>query len=368
MRPFCQLLYVKLSPVKEALLYQKLKNKKVRCQVCQRRCLIHEGQTGFCLTKLNQKGKLYVLNYGLIQGIQVDPIEKKPFYHFHPGEMVPSLGSYGCNFRCKQCLNWWCSWGEPATSILKEAVQKTPTKVLEPKKLIAKVKKAGYRGLAFTYNEPVVWVEYVLDAAKLAKKENLFTVFVTNGSWSKETLDKIGRYIDAANIDLKGFSAKTYTRQGGLFGKIPEMAKHAQKKHKIFLEITTLLIPGINDSPKELEKMTRWMVKNLGPKTPWHLSRYSPELAPDKEFAKIPTTTVKQLERAAKIGKEAGLQFIYIWAPGEDLPGGVYSRGDIICPKCGNIAVSRTHWQPAILGIDGQGRCTDCSEDLNIKM
>lgn len=352
---------------KQALVYQKLSDNKVRCQVCQRRCLIPEGQTGFCLTKLNQKGKLYALNYGLIQGLQVDPIEKKPFYHFHPGAMVPSLGSYGCNFRCKQCLNWWCSWGEPATSILKEAAQKRPIKILEPEKLIRKIKKAGYRGLAFTYNEPVIWAEYVLEAAKLAKKEGLFTVFVTNGSWTKETLDKIGRYIDAANIDFKGFSVKTYARQGAFFGEIPALAKYAQKKHQIFLEITTLLIPGINDSPKELEKMTRWMVKNLGPKTPWHLSRYSLGRVPDKEFQKIPETSVEQLKKAAQIGQKAGLKFIYIWAPGEDLAGGVYSKGDIICPKCGNVAVSRTYWQPAILGVDKKGHCADCGEDLNIR-
>lgn len=354
--------------MKEALVYQKLPQYKARCQVCQRRCLIAEGKVGFCLTKLNQKGKLYPLNYGLIQGIQVDDIEKKPFYHFLPGEKVPSIGSFGCNFHCKQCLNWWCSWGDEATTILKEMAQGKPHKTLAPQELMKMIKKAGYRTIAFTYNEPVVWAEYVLDTAKLAKKEGCFTLFVTNGSWTQETLDIIGPYIDAANIDLKGFSEKTYAKMGAFFGEIPEMTKYAQKKHKIFLELTTVLIPGINDDPKELKKMANWIVKELGPKTPWHISRYDPHAAPDKDFAGIPATSIEELKKAAHIGKKAGLQFVYIWAPGYDMPGGAYSKGDIICPKCGQTAISRTFWHPTIKNVDKKGHCKKCGEDLNIKM
>jgi pyruvate formate lyase activating enzyme len=354
--------------VKEALVYKKLSGKKVRCQVCLRGCVIAPNASGFCQTKVNQNGKLYAVNYGLIQGIQVDPIEKKPFYHFRPGSLVPSIGSYGCNFRCKQCLNWWCSWGEPATSILKEAQKQQKQPTITPEQLITKIKHSDYQGIAFTYNEPVIWAEYVLDAARLAKKAGLFTVFVTNGSWTKETLDKIGEYIDAANVDFKGFSERTYARMGGFFSKIPEMTKYGQQKYNIFMEITTLLIPGINDNPAELKKMTTWMVKNLGPKTPWHLSRFDPEAAPDEGFKKIPPTSVAQLEKAAEIGKKAGLEFIYIWAPGEDMDGGVYSKGDTYCPKCNSLAVRRTGWSVEILGVDKDGNCIDCGEELNIKL
>ncbi len=354
--------------MKKALVFKKLSGKKVRCQVCQRRCLIPEGQTGFCLTKLNQADELYTLNYGLIQGIQIDPIEKKPFYHFYPGKMVPSIGSYGCNFRCKQCLNWPYSWGDEAFLILKKIKESKAFPILEPEKLIKEIKSRGYQGIAFTYNEPVVWAEYVLDAAKLAKKENLFTVFVTNGSWTKETLDKIGPYLDAANVDLKGFSTKTYAQQGAFFGEIPEMMVYAQDKHQIFLEITTLIIPGINDDPKELKKMCRWLVKNLGPKTPWHLSRYSPALAPDKKFQKIPLTSVEELNKVAAIGKKAGLGFVYIWAPGGDLDGGFYAEGSTYCPKCGFLAIKRSAWEPEILAVDKNGKCTNCGEDLKIKI
>jgi pyruvate formate lyase activating enzyme len=347
--------------MKEALVYQKLANNKVRCQVCQRRCLIPEGQTGVCLTKLNLKGELYTLNYGLIQGIQVDPIEKKPFYHFHPGKMVPSIGSYGCNFRCKQCLNWHCSWGDKASLILKKVKDGKTFPIFKPDDLIKEVKNKGYRGIAFTYNEPVVWAEYVLDAGRLA-------VFVTNGSWTKQTLDKIGPYLDAANIDLKGFSVKTYARQGAFFGEIPEMMVYAQEKQKIFLEITTLIIPEINDDPKEIKKMCQWIVKNLGPKTPWHLSRYSPDMAPVEEFQKIPATPIEKLKKAAEIGKKAGLEFVYIWAPGADLNGGFYAKGSTSCPKCNSLAVNRSAWEPEILGVNKKGKCKKCGEDLKIKV
>ncbi|MBM3209149.1 AmmeMemoRadiSam system radical SAM enzyme [Candidatus Shapirobacteria bacterium] len=355
--------------MKEVLSYQKLKNELVRCRVCQRRCVIAEGKTGFCLTKINKEGKLYTLNYGLIQGIQVDPIEKKPFYHFYPGAFAPSVGSYGCNFRCKQCLNYWCSWGDQATAVLKEAQEKNLSS-LSPEELISQIRQSGYHGIAFTYNEPVVWAEYVLDTAKLAKKSNFFTLFVTNGSWTKETLDKIGPYIDAANIDFKGFSAQTYAKMGALpagrqghFGEIPEMAKYAQEKYKIFIEITTLLIPGINDDPEELKEMTSWIAKNLSPKTPWHLSQFDPKISPDPEFQKIPFTAVDELEKAAEIGRKAGLEFIYIWAPNSS-----YAKGDTICPKCKTLCVKRSSWTPMIVAVDKEGRCIKCGENLNMKL
>lgn len=356
--------------MKEAIIYQKQAGRNVRCLICQRKCLVAEGKTGFCLTKINNGGRLFTLNYGLIEGIQVDPVEKKPFYHFYPGLMVPSLGSYGCNFHCRQCQNWHCSWGENATAILTAArFSRTNSKnILTPEKAVEEVIKNGYRALAFTYNEPTVWPEFVSEAAKMAKKAGLFTLYVTNGSWTKELLDKIGKYIDAANIDFKGFSPETYVRQGGFFGNIPEMAEYAQKKYQIFLEITTLLIPGINDDHDELKRMTEWIASHLGDKTPWHLSRFSPDLAPDPEFAKIPPTGIDELEKAAIIGQKAGLKFIYIWAPGSDLPGGVYSRGDTFCPKCRRLVVRRAGWRPVTVELKAGGLCLACGENLNFKI
>jgi len=346
-----------MSKMPEAILYKKTKNKNVRCQVCQRRCVIAPGKTGFCQARLNKNGKLYTLNYGLIQGIQVDPIEKKPFYHFKPGSMVPSIGSFGCNFRCKQCLNWSSSWGRPIP-------KKQPP--ISPQELIKRIKNSGYKAIAFTYNEPTIWVEYVLDVARLAKDRGFSTLYVTNGSWTKETLDKIGPYIDAANIDFKGFTQKTYSQQGAFLGQIPEMAKYAQKKHHIFLEITTLLIPTINDDPKELKKMSEWIASNLGKKTPLHFSQFDPLLAPDPEFKKLPFTSRKTLDMAYEIAKKAGLEFVYIWAPNTDKR--LYNKSDLICPKCNALCIKRTGWQIEILNVNQKGHCTKCNENLNITL
>lgn len=381
--------------MKEAVLYQKLEDQVVRCHVCQRRCHILPEKVGFCRSRLNQNGRLYSLLYGITNNpIQVDPIEKKPFYHFKPGSLVASIGSFGCNFRCKQCLNWWCSWGEPATTNLKSQSANRRTNLksgILPKEIIKTIVETGYQGIAFTYNEPVIWAELVYDLVVLAKKTKigisgqglvtkdqwpvnnrspitsrrsqigLYTVFVTNGSWTKETLDYLGPYLDATNIDFKGFSEKTYIKQGAFFGQIPQMAKYAQEKYKIHLEITTLLIPGINDNPKELKKMAEWITKNLGPDTPWHLSQFDPKASPDKEFQKIPFTSVEQLKKAAEIGEKAGLNHVYIWAPNSR-----YSRGNLICPKCKRIVLKRLSWQPVETKISQDRKCLFCGYKLRV--
>lgn len=345
--------------MKEAVLYEKLKGKTVKCGVCQRKCVIGDSQVGFCLSRLNKKGKFYSLLYGQITGIQIDPIEKKPFYHFKPGSQVATIGSWGCNFRCKQCLNSWCSWGEPATSKLRKFAFNSS---ITPEEIVKKVINSGYAGIAFSYNEPIIWFEFALDIAKEFKtgSPKNFTVFVTNGSWTKETIDKLAGLIDAANIDFKGFSKETYQKQGAFFGQIPLMAVYAQKKG-IFLEITTLLIPGINDNPKELKSMTNWIVKNLGPDTPWHLSQYDPQAAPDPEFRKISFTPIEDLENAAEIGKKSGLNHIYIWAPNS-----YYSRSETFCPKCKKIVINRSGWEPQEINITKEGKCQFCGYKLNV--
>lgn len=344
--------------MKEALLYQKEKN-KLKCAVCQRRCLVAEDKYGFCQTRVNKKGRFYTLLYGMATGIQVDPIEKKPFYHFKPGSLVASIGSVGCNFRCKQCLNWFQTWKSPEIEFLKNGKE---INYISPEEVVKAVISKGFQGIAFTYNEPTIWLEYALDIAKIFKKRSPqhFCVFVTNGSWTKEAIDLISPYIDAANIDFKGFSQKTYQRQGAFFGQVPEMTIYCQKKG-IFLEITTLLIPGINDNPEELKKMTGWMAKSLGEDTPWHLSQFDPEAAPDPEFQKIPPTSVENLEKAAQIGKKAGLNHIYTWAPGAN-----YAKSDTYCPKCKKIVIQRSGWQPEKINISNQQKCQFCSYKLNI--
>lgn len=360
--------------MKEAVLYQKLKNKTVRCGVCQRRCSISAGNRGYCQTRLNKNGKLYSLIYGLIYaGIQIDPIEKKPLYHLYPGSLVASIGSYGCNFRCKQCLNWSSIWGPDSENIGKSINFESlrPVRLL-PREFIGEVKRIresepSVKGVAFTYNEPTIWLEYVLDASKLAKKAGLYTVFVTNGYLTKEALDLAGPFMDGYAVDFKGFSDGTYRRQGSApnMDKIPKIAERAKKKWKMDVEVTTLIIPTINDDFKELEKMAEWMIKNLGQDTPWHLSQFDPLLAPDKGFQGLPFTQVDFLKKVAQMGRKKGLDFVYIWAPHSGFLD-YYQEGDTICPKCGELAVKRTTLAAEVLNVDKKGRCGTCGRDLNL--
>jgi len=358
----------------ESLLYKQLGGKKVQCQACQRRCLINDQSLGFCLARQNVGGVLESLLQGQITGIQIDPIEKKPFYHFKPGTEVATIGSWGCNFRCKQCLNYASSWG--ATEVLKNlrSVNERQRTAVAAKEIAQKVVFEGYQGLAFSYNEPAIWVEFAAEVAREFKTlGGQFCVFVTNGSWTKETIDLLTQsltpktqhsvpLIDAANIDLKGFREETYRRQGAFLGEIPEMAVYAQKKG-IFLELTTLLIPGINDDPAEIRDLTRWIVKNLGPDTPWHLSQFEPQLAPDPEFEQIPQTPPEMLERAAGIGKKAGLHHIYIWAPASNC-----ARSDTFCPNCQRTVIKRLGWEPVEIHLREDGICEYCGYKLNVKL
>lgn len=360
--------------MKKAKLYRQLTQNKLQCLACQRYCLISPGQVGFCQTRLNKAGQLYSLNYGLLNGIQLDPIEKKPLYHFYPGTPVLSIGSYGCNYRCKQCLNSWCSWGEPATGILKKL--KAGKKQLKinltlPAEIIDLAVRQNIPGIAFTYNEPSIWPEYVFKTAKLAKKKGLYTVFVTNGSWSKEALEYLAPVIDAVNIDIKGFYPQTYRKMGAFFGQILEVTELVVKKYRIFTELTTLIIPTINDSSQEIKDIAHWIKEKLGANIPWHLSRFDPDLAPDKKFKKLAVTPIKTLKKAYQIGKKAGLNYIYVWAPPKNQSEELFSLGNTFCPKCGRLVIKRNAWRPKMIGvkkIKNQGYCSFCGQKLNLEL
>ena len=376
-----------MKQMAESLLYKQLGVKKIQCLACQRQCIINDQQVGFCLARQNLGGALESLLYGQITGIQADPIEKKPFYHFKPGSLVATIGSWGCNFRCKQCLNYANSWGatEELKKLKEEREKGKITKALAAKKIAQTIVDGGYDGIAFSYNEPTIWAEFAADIAREFKSLstnqlthspiNRYAVFITNGSWTRQTIDLLSSpllptpgspstthsLIDAANIDIKGFCEETYKKMGAYLGIIPEAAVYAQKKG-IFLELTTLLIPGINDDPDELRDLAQWIVKDLGPDTPWHLSQYDPLLAPDREFQKIPFTTAEQLKRAASIGEKAGLHHIYIWAPQAGC-----NRSDTICPNCRNIVIKRAGgWQPLEINIKKTGHCQFCNFKLNV--
>lgn len=300
---------------KEAVLYDKLENKVVKCHVCQRECIVGEGRRGFCTTRINIEGKFYSMIYSRFpSGVQIDPIEKKPLYHFHPGTYVASIGSYGCNFRCKQCLNWCSLWDFSEDNVGKALAWDHKGIIVSPEEFINAAKMYNCPGVAFTYNEPTIWIEYVYDAAKLAKKEGLFTVFVTNGYITKKGIDYLGKLIDAWSVDFKGWSDKAYEKQGNVgvsASAIRDVTKYAKERYGVHIEVDTLVIPTINDDLNEMKQLASWIVKKLGEETPWHLIRYVPELAWDEKFRRLSPTPLSLIEEIKKIGYRAGLRYVY---------------------------------------------------------
>jgi pyruvate formate lyase activating enzyme len=337
--------------MREAMLYEKLPNSAVRCHVCQWRCVIKPEKFGLCKVRHNSSGVLYTLNYAQPSSVAVDPIEKKPLFHFFPGSSVFSLGTWGCNFHCKHCQNWQISSGTPWES--GRTVQE-----LSPEDSIRLTKEYNCGGIAWTYNEPTVWFEYTLDGAKLAKEQGLYTVYVTNGFLTDEALDAIGPYLDGWCVDIKGFTNSFYLKLAKVSGwrKVLEIAKRAQQKWNMHVEAITNVIPTMNDDDEQLQGIAHWIHDNLGELTPWHVTRFYPHHL----MQHLPSTPVATLERAYRIGKEAGLRFVYVG----NLPGHVAES--TICYSCGNTAVQRVGYHTQVLGLDGS-KCRFCGADLNIR-
>jgi len=341
--------------MKKTLLSQKQKDKKVRCFTCQRKCLVAPNQWGFCQTRINQNGVLKSVIYGVVSHVNLDSIEKKPVYHFKPGSPCLSYGTYGCNFRCLFCQNYEISHTDGASLNLDNE------KLLSPEEAIKMAQKSGAEGIAWTYNEPAIWLEYSLDCAKLAKKEGLYTCWVTNGYATKEAIDKIAPYLDIYRVDLKSFDDRLYQKLIGVpqAKGVFETTKYVHDQYpEIHLECVTNLIPTWNDSDNNLQKIASWIVKNLGKKTPWHVTRFFPYA----DLTNVPPTPPETLLKARKIGMKEGLEFVYIG----NLP--VDEEDDTFCPKCHNLAVRRTGFRTEVLGVDKEGHCSDCGEDLNIKI
>jgi len=287
----------------EALLYEKLENRKVRCNACNHRCLIAESRRGICGVRENRGGKLYSLVYGKIIAEHIDPIEKKPLYHFMPGSFSLSIATVGCNFRCLHCQN------ADISQISKEKPEEVEIsgEDIKPKKIIQDALDNKCPSISYTYTEPTIFVEYALDCMKLAKEEGLRNVWVSNGYMTKECLDLVGEYLDAANIDLKAFSEEFYQEVCGAKLK-PVLENLVEiKKRRIWLEVTTLIIPGKNDSEKELKQIAGFIKNELGDDTPWHVSRFFPYY----KLKDVPPTPVEKVYQATEIGKKAGLKYVY---------------------------------------------------------
>ncbi len=291
--------------MKECLLYKK-SGDYVECQTCNHRCRIAPYKTGVCGVRENQKGKLYALNYGRLIAENLDPIEKKPLYHFLPGTFSLSISSVGCNFRCMWCQNWdisQCTKGELSRDEIMNKIGFETT----PEKIVMDVKKAGSPSISYTYTEPTIFLELAYETMKLAEKAKLKNIWVSNGYMTNETLDLIAPYLDAINVDLKGFSEEIYIKYtGARLQPILDNIKDIYRR-KIHLEVTTLIIPGVNDEEQELRRIAKFLAK-ISKDIPWHISRFFPAYKmPDTEV-----TPIETLERAKEIGKEAGLRYIYV--------------------------------------------------------
>jgi len=297
----------------------------------------------------NEDGNLYNLNYAEVSSLAVDPIEKKPLFHFHPNSQVFSLGSLGCNFHCKHCQNW-------TISMLDSVKIATTCKQLTPEEAVNTTIKQQCQGIAWTYNEPAIWLEYTIDTAKLAKERDLYTVYVTNGYSTEEALDAIGPYLDAWRVDVKGFTDHFYQKLTKVknWHNILSTTRRAKEKWGMHVEVVTNIIPRMNDDDEQLSGIAGWIKEDLGELTPWHITRFYPNY----ELSNIEITPVATLERAYRIGTQAGLKFIYTG----NVPSSEHDN--TVCYSCGRTVVKRLGYHTEVLGLQGS-RCRFCGAELN---
>lgn len=326
--------------IKEAMLYDKLDNSKVRCFLCAHRCEIGLAGFGICGVRKNIDGALNTLVYAEVIAANIDPIEKKPLYHFLPASTSYSLATIGCNFKCGFCQNWQISQSSKRTSALPQKSR------LMPEEAVKEAKSAGARSISYTYTEPTIFFEYAYDTAKLAKSRSLKNVFVSNGFITPEALETISPYLDAINIDLKSFSEGFYINV--CKGKLaPVLASiRLAKKLDIWLEVTTLIIPGQNDSEQELSSIAEF-IAGVGKDIPWHISRFHP----DYKFLTQASTSKQVLEKAKKIGESAGLRYVY--------PGNILEGFDTHCYSCSNVLLKRAYFDLTENNITN-GKCSFC--------
>ena len=307
---------------KIASFWKKINDKKIQCLLCPHFCIINNGKVGICGVRKNENGNLYSLIYGSTSSIAADPIEKKPLYHFYPGSRAFSMGSVGCNFKCMHCQNYSISTADPQSYFLNE---------IEPEQVPLKAKQYNCQGVAYTYNEPSIWHEFALDSAKIVKKEGLYTCYVTNGYLNEDPLKEISYYLDAMNIDVKGFTENFYKKICKT--KLQPVIDTCELANElnIHIELTYLVIPTYNDSLNEIERFCSWVNDSLGSTVPVHFSRFHP----DHNLQNIPSTPMKTMVDIYETAKKIGLDYVYL---------GNVSHGDYentYCSNCGNLLIER---------------------------
>ena len=321
--------------------FRPYKENRLTCTLCQHYCKIKEGNTGICGVNKNVGGKIECLVYGYPSAINVDPIEKKPLYHFLPGSKVFSLGTVGCNFRCSFCQNWEIS----------QSHEIDKGRYFSPDDIVELALENNCKSVAYTYNEPTIFYPYARDIALAAKQAGLKNVFVSNGYESSEVIDDMKGLMDAVNIDLKSFDAKYYKKSlGGNLEKVLANLKHFIA-NGIWVEVTTLIVPTQNDSEEELNNIASFIAHEMGPNVPWHITAFHP----DYKERELPSTPIDALIKAYDIGKKHGLKFIYIGNTMQETP--------TLCPSCGEVLIQRDYFRYTSNYLEGS-HCPKCKTSI----
>jgi pyruvate formate lyase activating enzyme len=331
--------------IREAMLYAKLADKLVHCNLCAHRCRIKPGRRGVCGVRENKDGVLCSLVYGALIAENIDPIEKKPFFHVYPGSRSYSIAAVGCNFNCEFCQNHEIS--QMPRSALMITGEDIP-----PANIVARAHKSGSKTIAYTYTEPTVYFESAYETARIARGQDIKNVFVTNGFMTAEALETISPYLAAANVDLKSFRDEFYRKSCGAHLQPVLESLQKMKEMGIWVEITTLLIPALNDSDEELKDIAGFIAA-LGKETPWHISRFHPQF----KMLHTPVTPVSSLHRAREIGKMAGLKYVY----SGNVPG---DEGEsTYCFQCGNCLIERYGFRIRNVNLN-ENKCNRCGTEL----
>jgi pyruvate formate lyase activating enzyme len=334
----------------DALFWEEAGGGKVRCTLCPHFCVVSENAEGLCKARGAREGRMVSLTYARPATVISDEIEKKPLFHFHPGTRALSLGSYGCNVLCSGCQNWQISHASVRTETTRLAV-------LTPEEAVAMARKHKLAGVAFTYNDPVVWIEYVHDVCLAFKEAGLYTAFITAGYLTEAALDYVGGVVDAFKFDLKAATPEQWARLTKVKDPNPAYAAavRAKEVHGCHVEVVSNIVPQLNDDDISLRAMANWVRENLGPGTPWHVTRFLPEF----ELSYLPPTPVKTLERGVSLGKTAGLRYVYV--------GNVQDHAGrhTVCPGCGRTVIRRGERKIEQAGVE-RGLCIACGEDLEL--
>jgi len=334
---------------REAMLYECQPEGKVRCNLCGRRCLIPEGNLGVCAARKNVKGKLFTLSYARACSINVDPIEKKPLFHFNPGSQVLSVSSPFCNFFCRFCCNW----------IISQQRSTTQTHEMPPASVVKTAKRLHCAGISYTYTEPTTFFEWAYESAKLAHECSMFNTFVTNGYLTPEAVDMISPYLDAATVDFKGAGDPIFYKEVMRVPSVEPIYQciGAMKRNNIHIEVTNLIVPRIGDSEEKLLKLACWIVGNLGEDTPMHLLRFFPS----GDMFEVEETPTASVEKARKICAEAGLRYVYTG----NIPG--LDGENTHCPNCHELLVERHGFSVTKWELRDDMTCPKCGNKIAIK-